>query len=934
MNQFFQKLHRSCGLLLCLCLLVSLLPTAAAANDTVRAAWYEDAAYNITGANGERSGYGYEYEQAVAAYTGWQYDYIQADWTDSLQKVQTGEIDLMAGVSYTEERAQTMLFSDLPMGEERYYLYADLSHTDISVSDLSSLNGKRIGMLEESIPTSLFCAWETRHALHTEHVFITSGEDAAAKLASREIDGFISVESPQWEASSLSAFASFGSSDVYFVISKSRPDLKNALDAAMRRIENDKPFYAERLYEHYLSAHTVETLSAEEQNWLDAHGAIRLGFLNDDAGVSEFDTKTLAMTGVLTDYIRYATDCLGSRTLSFDLYGFDSREEQLDALLNGDIDMIFHVSQNPFAAEQNGYALSNTVWTFNLAALTAKDHFNENDANSIAVIHDNFALKSYISYNYPQWSVLEYDTLKEAVKAVREGAADCFVTHASQVLRYGESKNLRGVFLTQPGNTSFAVRRDNTVLLSILNKTISAMPSALLTGALSMYDSAPEKVTAAGFIKDNLPVVSAVLVLLSLLLFGLLRQAKRSADKALELNRRLQQSQLELQDALHQAKAANAAKTTFLNNMSHDIRTPINGIIGMLAIIRRSSDDTQRVRDCLHKIELSSSLLLSLVNDVLDMAKLDTGPVILNNETINLEQVCGEVTSAVMFQAEAAGIHVTGEHDDFHGIYVRSSALHLEKVLMNLFTNSVKYNKPGGSIHMSMRLLDRTADRITCQFRIEDTGLGMSEDFIEHHLFTPFVQADQSPRSSYMGTGLGMSIVKQIVEKMGGTITVESKLGEGSRFTVVIPFEIVHEAAPEAIAPPQADIHGMHLLIVEDNELNMEIASFLLTDSGAEVTPVRNGQEALDTFSAAAPGTFDAVLMDVMMPVLDGLTATQRIRALDRPDAKTIPIIAMTANAFKEDGEKCLAAGMNAHLSKPLDIEQVKRTLCEQTAKH
>lgn len=253
---------------------------------------------------------------------------------------------------------------------------------------------------------------------------------------------------------------------------------------------------------------------------------------------------------------------------------------------------------------------------------------------------------------------------------------------------------------------------------------------------------------------------------------------------------------------------------------------------------------------------------------------------------------------------------------------------------MNLFTNSVKYNKPGGSIHMSMKLLDRTADRITCQFCIEDTGLGMSEDFIEHHLFTPFVQADQSPRSSYMGTGLGMSIVKQIVEKMGGTITVESRLGEGSRFTVVIPFEIVHEAAPEAIAPPQADIHGMHLLIAEDNELNMEITSFLLTDSGAEVTPARNGQEALDTFSAAAPGTFDAVLMDVMMPVLDGLTATQRIRALDRPDAKTIPIIAMTANAFKEDGEKCLAAGMNAHLFKPLDIEQVKRTLCEQTAKH
>ena len=937
MNRITTKLKRYGCLLLCLCLLVPLLQSTAAAvqdSSVVRVAWYEDAAYNITGENGERSGYGYEYQRSVAAYTGWTYEYIEKNWLDSLDMLQKGEIDLMAGVSYTEERSKTMLFSDLPMGQEKYFLYANLANTDISASDLTTLNGKRIGMLAESIPTTQFCQWETRHGLHTEHVAITSGEDAAAKIANREIDGFISVESPQWQESSLSAITSFGSSDIYFVISKNRPDLKEALDNAMRRIAHDEPFYQDNLYQRYLSAQSVEILSNAEQDWLQQHGAIRIGFLNNDTGVSTFDAKTGNVSGILTDYVVYATNCLGDNALHFDLHGFNSQPEQLQALQNGEIDLIFHTSQNPSAAEENGLALSNTVWSFSLAALTTKDHFNELEPNTVAVPANNFSLKRYLAYNYPKWTILEYPSANDAIKAMRTGKADCYVTRAGQLPRFMEDKKLYRVFLTQPGKTSFAVRQGDTVLLSILNKTLGTMPDSLLTGALAMYDSAPEKVTAADFIKDNLTVVTTVFILLSLLLFALFRKAKQSAEQAQELNIKLQQSQTELQEALVQAKAANAAKTTFLNNMSHDIRTPINGIIGMLTIIRKNENDHDRVRDCLHKIDLSSKLLLSLVNDVLDMAKLESGTVVLSHESMNLDQVCGDITNSVLFQAESAGLTVTGDHDDFSGIYVRSSALHLKKVLMNLFTNCVKYNKPGGSIHMNMQLVERTDEKITCRFIIEDTGVGMSEDFVKNHLFTPFEQADESSRSSYMGTGLGMSIVQQIVQQMGGTISVESKLGEGSRFTVVLPFELDREATAAAVSPQaQADISGMRLLVAEDNELNMEIATFLLSDSGAQAVPVQNGRQALEAFRDSEPGTFDAILMDVMMPEMNGLEAAEAIRALDRPDAKTIPIIAMTANAFKEDGEKCLAAGMNAHLSKPLDIEAVKKTIWEQVKK-
>lgn len=451
MNRITTRLKRYGCLLLCLCLLMPLLQdTAAAVQDSsvVRVAWYPDSAYNITCENGERSGYGYEYQQSVAAYTGWTYHYIEANWPDSLNMLQKGEIDLMAGVSYAEGRAQTMLFSDLPMGEEKYYLYANLAAADISVSDLTTLNGKRIGMLPESIPTTQFCEWETRHGLHTEHVTITSGEDAAAKIASREIDGFISVESPQWQEYSLSAITSFGSSDVYFVISKSRPDLKEALDNAMRRIAHDKPFYQDDLYQRYLSAQSVEILSTEERDWLRQHGAIRIGFLNHDTGISTFDIQTGDVAGVLTDYVVYATNCLGDNALHFDLHGFDTQLEQLQALQNDEIDLIFHTSQNPSAAAENGLALSNTVLSFSQAALTTKNHFNELEPNTAAIPGNDFSLKQYLSYNYPKWTILEYPSANDAIKAMRTGSADCYVTRAGQLPRYMKDKKLYRVFLT------------------------------------------------------------------------------------------------------------------------------------------------------------------------------------------------------------------------------------------------------------------------------------------------------------------------------------------------------------------------------------------------------------------------------------------------------------------------------------------------------
>ena len=928
------------GIITCLIALPASTSAKENSDNVVRVGSFEET-YNIVNEKGERRGYGYEYLQDIAGYAGWSYEYVTSNWEDCFTQLENGEIDILGGISYTDERAKNMLFSDMPMGEEKYYIYTDASNMDLTAGNLDFFEGKNIGVLKDHIPEDVLNEWESKYGLHTQHINVSTTPEVMDKLSRHEIDCFVSVEESRWEESDISPVTSIGEAEIYFAINPKRPDIKESLDSAMRRIKDDNPFYTDDLYRRYLSAQSSSFLSKEEREWIRQHGAIRIGYLNQDGGVSSVNPSTGKLTGVITDYVDLAQNCLQGQTLRFELKGYDTRSELLQALHDGKIDLIFHANQNPYFAETNGFSLSDTLLTLNMAAITAKNSFDENNENIATIEKDNFALKAYLSYNYPQWKIMEYETLNAAVKAMQEGEADCIVSNSSTVADYLKNNKLHSVFLTKEADISFAVQQGETVLLSILNKTLTSMPVTKFSGAVVSYHDSSRKVTARDFIQDNFLTVSLIVgisffVVLCIIL-GSLKKSKRaeekskqSAEQALKLNQELEEKQQELHKAVVEAQSANKAKTSFLNNMSHDIRTPLNGIIGMLTILEKSGNDGERAKDCLNKIDESSKLLLSLVNDVLDMAKLESDTVVFTDESINLDQVCQEITESLSFQAEEEGLHVIGEHDDYSGIYVWSNAVHLKKILMNLFTNSMKYNKMNGSIYMSMRTIERSEDHMICEFKIRDNGIGMSEEFIKNELFTPFVQADNSARSNYSGTGLGMPIVKQLVEKMGGTITVESKLGEGSCFTVVLPFIIDTNARPEEKEDFNADISGVRVLLVEDNELNVEIAEFMLTENGAKVETVKNGLEAVQHFKVSEPGTYDVILMDVMMPMMDGLTATRTIRDLERQDAKTIPIIAMTANAFREDEERCMEAGMNTHLAKPLDDEKIRQTISEE----
>ena len=1075
MSETMQTLTRksACVMLSLLLLLSAVLPVKAAAETAsakvVRVGSFEDT-FNYVNEKGARKGYGYELLETLSGYTGWQFEYVTCDWSDCFEKLKNGEIDIIGGISYTEDRTQEMLFSDEPMGVEKYYLYADLSRADISASDFKTLNGKKIGVLMGTEPEVMLAEWEEKYGLKTEHVNISNNEDVKQKLANHEIDCFVSLEESFWAERGISTITRVGESGIYYAINKNRPDIKEELDDAMRALDEAVPFYTADLYKRYFSMDYTPILTGEEKAWLRKHGAIRMGFLASDSGVSTFDPATGEFTGVITDYIQFAADCLGNQELEFQLVGYDSKEAELDALKSGEIDMIFHCDQNPNLAEEYHFACTNTTWTSNLMAVTNKQHFNENNVNRIAVPQNKLSLKKYLAFYYPQWEIVDCDTQEDAARLVKDGQADCFVTGISSENKYSKKYSFYSVPLVNPVRSCFAVNSGNRSLLSILNKTIKAMPVNMLAGALAMYKSSARRVTLSDFIKDNffkvmlISSIAVAVVLLTILM--LLQKARKAEAAARKAASDTQELNAKLQVAVEKAETANRAKSTFLSNMSHDIRTPMNAIIGFTTLALSNINDTERVKDYLGKTLASSNHLLSLINDVLDMSRIESGKIHLEEVEVNLSDVLHDLKTIVSGQIYAKQLELYMDVMDVTDEDVYCDKTRLNQILLNLLSNAIKFTPAGGTVSVRVRqLAGKVRGCGQYEFRIKDNGIGMSQEFAQK-IFEPFEQERTSTVSRIQGTGLGMAITKNIVDMMGGTIEVQTAQGKGTEFTVCVPMRAQTEQRPvekiteleglkalvvdddfntcdsvtkmlvkvgmraewtlsgkeavlrarqalemsdvyhayiidwrlpdmngievtrqirslhddtpiiiltaydwsdieveakaagvtafcskpmfmsdlretlmsalgqkqtdavQGLLPDKnADFKGKHILLVEDNELNREIAQEILREYGFLVDSAENGAVAVEKVSTAAPGSYDLVLMDVQMPIMDGYTATRKIRALDDPARAKLPILAMTANAFDEDRRNALESGMNGFLSKPIVIDDLVQEL-------
>ena len=926
-----------CVMLSLLLLLSAVLPVKAAEETApakvVRVGSFEDT-FNYVNEKGARKGYGYELLQTLSGYTGWQFEYVTCDWSNCFEKLKNGEIDIMGGISYTEDRTEEMLFSDEPMGVEKYYLYADLSRADISASDFKTLNGKKIGVLMGTEPEVMLTEWEEKYGLKTEHVNISNNEDVKQKLADHEIDCFVSLEESFWAERGISTITRVGESGIYYAINKNRPDLKEELDDAMRALDEAVPFYTADLYKRYFSMDYTPILTGKEKAWLKEHGAIRMGFLTSDSGVSTFDPATGEFTGVITDYIQFAADCLGNQELEFQLVGYDSKEAELDALKSGEIDMIFHFDQSPNLAEEYHFACTNTTWTSNLMAVTNQQLFTENKANRVAVPQNKISLTRYLAFYYPQWEIVDCDTQEDAIKLVKDGQADCFVTGISSENKYSKKYSFYSVPLLNPVKSCFAVNSGNRSLLSILNKTIKAMPVNMLAGALAMYKSSARKVTLSDFIKDNffmvLLVSSIAVAAILLTILKLLRKARKAEAAARKAASDTQELNAKLQIAVENAESANHAKSTFLFNMSHDIRTPMNAIIGYADLASRHLDDPAKLKNYMENIQVCGQNLLMLLNNVLDLARIENDKTEMEYSVSDIEKDFRNCVAMFRNQADSKGqtLMVTTQ---LQYPYIYADIPHLTEICTNLVSNAVKYTGAGGTIRCDVTQKpgekEGWCDTVVT---VADNGIGMSQEF-QKHIFEPFERERTSTVSKVEGSGIGMGIVKKLVGLMGGTVEVESRIGVGSTFTVTIPCRIASEdetqAKRETNPSDQKCLCGTRILLTEDNDLNAEIAVELLQEEGCTVDRAKDGVECVDMLEKAANGTYQLILMDIQMPVMNGYDAARKIRGLDDPQKANIPIIAMTANAFTEDRQVALDAGMNDHIAKPINMNVLVPTL-------
>ena len=611
----------------------------------------------------------------------------------------------------------------------------------------------------------------------------------------------------------------------------------------------------------------------------------------------------------------------------------------IQALQEREIDMIFYTGRNPCFAEEKGYALTNTAWTYSLMAVTDEENFDEHNVYKVAVQKEKEALKQHIIFSYPNWKLVEYDSLADAADMVTHEKADCFLLGTSQALKYDNNRDFKSVPLTKTMEACFAVKGGEGPLLSILNKTLKTMPSGMLTSALAIYDSTADKVTFYDFIKDNMLAVFVTAGLFSLSIIGiilmLLRKARKAEAVAMLAASDTQKLNDKLEIALKKAEDASLAKTRFLHNMSHDIRTPMNAILGYTQLMEDElkGKELPETLDHLKKLKQSGNLLLSILNNVLDMARIESGKMEIDESYGQIKEI--QQTLLEIFDDEAKkkniAFHYTVNVEHEH---VLIDITKVKEIFANILSNAIKYTPSGGSVTVNVDELpcDEPGYMIA-RTSVSDTGIGMSQEYLTR-IFEAFTREQNTTKSKIAGSGLGMSIVKKYVELLGGTINVESEPGKGSIFTVTLKHRIADEGYykkmhVETPGTGSEILAGKNILLAEDNDLNAEIAVAILERFGLKAERVEDGIQCVNRIKKMPAGTYDMILMDIQMPKMDGYQATQEIRHLPDQDKACIPIVAMTANVFEEDKREAAAAGMNGHIAKPIQADDLLPTLVE-----
>lgn len=878
-------------------------------NKTVRVGYFPYANFQEGGYGEHKQGAGYEYLQKISYITGWKYEYVYGSFKECLDMLADGEIDLLGSVSYTPERAESIDYSTYAEGTERYWIYTREEHANLADGDLKQMNGCRIGATDGSYQKELLEKWLDSNQIQAEVVICKGYDEMIEKLDADELDALVvpalSVNSD------FIAIANIGAGDCYFGVSKSRPDLLEELNSALEEINNTETDYSSKLYARYEGKAVINyALNKEEKQWLDAHeNTICVGYLKDNLPFcGEENGKLTGILGTVLDTVQE------KYKITIKAVPCSTGEQMNEALQSGEIDIAGPIIQDLYTQEQFQVILTDEIFDITPVVIYKGNEYRSS-LSTIAATDTSLYSELMVSFLFPDAEIKQYDTQEECLEAVANGKAGATVIPSSKINLLNESpmtKSLSFAEMAKRQELALFTKRENRRAATIINKAIEQSSNVLNGVVLAQNSVSEKKMTLQDVFAEygGLAVgVSFVIVFVLLLLVYSLSVSRKKQMEALK----------EAQDA----NAANIAKTTFLNHMSHDIRTPMNAIVGFTDIAMKRKPNKE-VENCLKKIRQSSEYLMTLINDVLDISRIESGKLEYKPVPADLRDIINTVSSIARGYMENRDLNFCVSREELKTPYVMADELRIREVLLNIISNAVKFTKDGGTISfVAENCPGNDEHHVIVRYRISDTGIGMSEEF-QSRIFDEFTQENDGARTSYKGTGLGMAIAKKYVDLMGGKIEVSSRQGIGSTFTVEIPLRIAEQILTEKEEKlrKDMDLHGLHVLLAEDNDLNAEIAVSLLEEQGMIVTRAADGKSALLQFCNTAPGTFDLILMDIMMPEMNGYETTKAIRNLsDRPDGKEIPIIAMTANAFAEDVQAALDAGMDDHVAKPMDMD-------------
>jgi len=898
--------------LLCTCLMKGV--AAYAQEKVVRVGWYESPLCHKDSL-GYRSGYAYEYQMKIAISTKWKYEYVEGTWMELLQKLERGEIDLLSNVSVSDERIKKMLFSQHEMGRDEYYIYTLDNNQRIRRGNIASLAGKRVGTVRKGIGDSMLRQWAANNDVQLTIVDTElNGGGLTEPLVSGKLDGVV-IPSSVNRGEMHPAFL-IGATQVFFAINKDRMDIKNELDLAMSQLRYLSPLYTNNLYEKYFSnAQHLSRVPDSEKRWFANHKTIRIGYRDDYMPFSAKDKKTGEIDGLLKDFINLAKDAFDNIDFNIEAVAYTSIREALEAMKRGEVDVAFPLDLGVSEAEQEGLIITDAlVNSVEMAIVRSDFKFKPHTNLRVAINSDNPTYLSILRRNHPNWQIVNYSSTKDCLKGIANDEADLLLASNYRMGVLAEDirdYNLKTVPTGMVFNYAFATKKENKELYYTLYRLMRMWDDADIQTSIIEHSDMRITPTISDFVRDHWVLIFVSLFAITIVISLLYRRSVIEHRKA---------------------ETANEAKTRFLFNMSHDIRTPMNAIIGYTDLIRKNIQNKDAVLDYLKKVRMSSDLLLGIINNVLELARIESGKAEAHEQPEWTKDLPNAICTLYGGLFEQKGVDFSIANDT-HTEAIYCDKTKMNEIFLNLISNAYKYTPTGGKVTVSIKEVKGCdPDHIVIETEIADTGIGISKEFLPH-LFDSFSRDEAATKKHIQGTGLGMPIVKNLIEMMGGTIRVESESGKGTTFFTSIPFRVADASSLIPIKEEQIDYtatKGKRILMAEDNDLNAEIAIAILEEVEYVVERATDGVECVKMLTDSEPGYYDIILMDIQMPNMDGYEATKTIRNMSDKTKASIPIVAMTANAFEEDKLNALKVGMNDHLGKPIVVPILMKVLAEQ----